>query len=356
LNAYPVLSRKNFGYAGGAEVEQVFLAKELISRHYEVTYITYDCGFKQTENIDGIHIIKTYEREAAKKMSFVKKSAVLLSSLRQANADIYFYEAGSFGILPLFCRLSGKKFVYRIATDATVLGKSLGGRNTFYKNLVTVYDLKSANAIVAQSLFQQSMLLERLELYSSIIKNGFSLPDVDCEKTKPPMILWVGSLSTVKRAEIFLKLARILPNVHFEIVGGEGDDKSIYNNIKAEAEKIPNLTFHGFVPFHKINDFFREASILVNTSSIEGFPNTFIQAWANYCPVVSLNVDPDGLIRNGQLGFLSGTFDRMVSDITLLVENEDLRMKLGRNGRQYAEKNHDIRQVAKQYVTIFEGL
>ncbi len=356
MNAYPVISGKNFGYAGGAEVEQAYLAKELINQGYDVSFITYCCGSKKTEVIDGIKIIKTYERERAKKIALLTKSAILLSALRKANPSIYFYEAGSFGILPVFCRLSKKKFVYRIATDATVLGKSLNSRNSFYANLATVCDIKLANTIIAQNIFQKFMLHERFGLRTCVIKNGLLLPNVNLEKTKPPIVLWVGSLSAVKKPEIFLKLARALPNVSFELIGGEGDDTSIYGNVKSQAEKIPNLTFHGFVPFNKVNDFSKNASILVNTSTIEGFPNTFIQAWANNCPIVSLNVDPDGIIQKQKLGFLSGTFEQMVSDVKRLMDDENLRKTIGRMSREYVEKNHDIRQIIEQYLAIFKAL
>ena len=40
-----------------------------------------------------------------------------------------------------------------------------------------------------------------------------------------------------------------------------------------------------------------KSKILINTSSFEGFPNTFVQAWANGVPVISLKVDPDNIIK-----------------------------------------------------------
>ena len=119
---------------------------------------------------------------------------------------------------------------------------------------------------------------------------------------------------------------------------------------------LPNLRFHGFVPYHKVNEYFEKASIFVNTSSIEGFPNTFIQAWMHYTPVVSLNVDPDGIIRNEKLGFCSSTFKQLVSDVTTLLEDERLRKTMGENARKYVEREHDIRKIAKKYIKIFEEL
>ena len=125
---------------------------------------------------------------------------------------------------------------------------------------------------------------------------------------------------------------------------------------RVSARKLANLRWHGFVPYHKVNEYFRRAALFVNTSSIEGFPNTFIQAWAHYTPVVSLSVDPDKIIRNENLGFCSGTFKQLVSDVTTLLENEDLRRTMGENARRYVEREHDVRKIVEKYIDIFEKL
>jgi hypothetical protein len=55
------------GYIGGAEVEQVHLGMELAAIGYVVCFVTYRYGFRQTEYVDGIEIIPTYNREKADK-------------------------------------------------------------------------------------------------------------------------------------------------------------------------------------------------------------------------------------------------------------------------------------------------
>ncbi len=110
------------------------------------------------------------------------------------------------------------------------------------------------------------------------------------------------------------------------------------------------------MPYSQINDHFKQASIFVSTSASEGFPNTFIQAWMNYTPVVSLNIDPDDVIKKYNLGLHSGTFEQMVSDVNTLLGNDELRNDTGRSCRLYAEENHDIKEIVKKHIEVFEKL
>jgi glycosyltransferase involved in cell wall biosynthesis len=356
LNSYPLLTGKSLGYVGGAEVEQVHLGRELVAKGHSVFFVTYRHGEEQTENAGGIKIVKTYEREKADRISVLQKYRLLWSSLKEVDANLYFHEAGSYGVLPLFSYLHRKKFVYRIASDAIVLSKPLCGRYSLVEKLRDMLEVKQADAVIAQSKFQKRILKERFGVESSVIRNGFLIHDVNREKQELPVVLWVGSISSIKRPHLFLDLAKSIPSARFEMVGGRGDPPQLYNEIAAVARKLQNLKFHGLVPYNKVNEYFRKASIFVNTSSMEGFPNTFIQAWAHYTPVVSLNVDPDSIIQNEKLGFRSGTFRQLLSDVNTLLQDKKLRVTMGENGRKYVEREHDVRKTVKEYIEIFSQL
>ena len=316
LNSYPFLTGINLGYAGGAEVQQVHLGKELANRGYDVCFVTYRHGKNQIENVHGIEIVKTYEREKADAgMNSLLKLKSIFSSLKKAKADIYFHSAGSTGVLPLFCFLNSKKFIYRIPSDAVVTGKPLYGNYGFKQKVLDVLEIKRANAVTSQTDFQRKILKERFKVESVVIRNGLTLSYAACQKPSPPVVLWVGSISSVKNPDIFVKLVKSIPDASFEMVGGKTEEYQIYDNIKNATKKLPNFKFCGFVPYHEVDEYFKRASIFVNTSSIEGFPNTFLQAWAHYVPTISLNVDPDGIIQKNKLGFCSKTFKQLVSDV-----------------------------------------
>ena len=92
--------------------------------------------------------------------------------------------------------------------------------------------------------------------------------------------------------------------------------------MKRTARTVPNLTFHGKVPYLEIGRLFDRARLLANTSEIEGFPNTFLQAWVRGVPVVTM-FDPDGLVARESLGSAHDTVSDMVRGLkTLLMSND----------------------------------
>jgi len=119
---------------------------------------------------------------------------------------------------------------------------------------------------------------------------------------------------------------------------------------------LPNIEYIGGLTFDESNELVGRASIVLNTSKYEGFPNTFIQAWMRETPTVSLNIDPDDVVKKNKLGFHSRSFEHMVKDTQFLIANKEAREEMGRNARRYAEKNHDISEIARSYDALFSRL
>ena len=85
------------------------------------------------------------------------------------------------------------------------------------------------------------------------------------------------------------------------MIGGSdpGKREAEYARSIAEAAKaIPNIEVRGFVPFAEAERAFDGARMVLNTSLYEGFPNTFLQAWARGIPTVGF-VDT-GSRRDGE--------------------------------------------------------
>jgi len=338
----------------------VLIGRELIKNEFDVSFVTFDYDNSAPEEMGGFKLFKTvprgYRFYDAKSLFYGLRN--IWSALKKADADIYIQRCGSSltGLVAFFCVVERKKFVYHLANDNDV-DISFFFKKGILEALLYSFGLLSANAVISQSEYQSNLIKHNFKKKSVLIKNSYILEDTITTKQIPPVVLWVGAIKPEwKQPELFIKLASELPNVNFQMIGGPSGNVEFYNNLKKIAENLPNMHFKGFVPFSDINNYFNRASVFVNTSTVEGFPNTFLQSWAHYIPVVSLNVDPDEIICDFELGFHSKSFEKLVLDVANLVKNNILREKMGANGRRYVEMNHNINSNIELYVKLFNDL
>jgi len=140
----------------------------------------------------------------------------------------------------------------------------------------------------------------------------------------------------------------------FVIIGATSKDWEWMNSLRLQIGETPNLEYLGFQPLEIVKQYMSKSALLVNTSKSEGFSNTFIEAWNNYTPVVSLSVDPDNIVQANKLGKVSGSFKQMVQDINALMNDHKLRDELATNGYEYVMREHDIVKNAQQLDQIIK--
>ena len=96
------------------------------------------------------------------------------------------------------------------------------------------------------------------------------------------------------------------------------------------------------------------ARIFLNTSSIEGFPNTFLQSWVRGVPVVSF-FDPDGLVNRLQLGRIANSLDDMREGLRGLIDVPVFRETVGRRAREYVLREFTS-GVAARYLELADSV
>ena len=359
LNSYPLLLEKNLGYVGGAEVQQVELAKELKRRGYEISFIVYGKNLEDVENIDGIKVVSTYNRDDVTNLSSLSKALCVWRKMKEVDADIYFHRAGCPGMTSTFGRFHKKKTINSISSDMEVTSKFNFKKDNIRQILGKIgnwLDIKLSDIVVSQNLFQKSKLKNRHKVDSILIKNAFKIPSQADIVRRDDFVLWVGTIRKVKQPSLFLKIAEHFPEHKFLMIGGVGESLELFEEIKNASNEIQNLQFEGFVTRDKIFDYYKKAILLVNTSKTEGFPNVFLEAWLCFLPVISLNVDPDGIISKYKLGYHSETFNRVINDIRNLLESKELRVEMGKNGWKYVETYHNIRSIVDRYEELFKHI
>lgn len=350
---------------GGAEVQSYLIARELVKRKWEVHFTTRDSGHNtpEVEKEEGIIIHK------------FKRMRNLYSLLRKIDADIY-YQMMLNDFTPIAAYLAKrnkKKFVWACSSldecckdscrselrsnRANWFKKALFWPEAIVKDKLRNYGRSKADRIVVQAEYQRRLIREKLGLESVVIKSAHPLPVKSYEKDIPPTILSLGGIRREKQFELFIDLARRCQDLDgkFVIAGWPIDEKYL-EELLYRMKNITNVKYLGRLGFGEDNEIVGRASILVNTSKYEGFPNTFIQAWMRETPVVSLNVDPDGIIEKNRLGFYSKTWDRLIEQVRFLIKDKETREKMGENARRYAVREFNIENKIEEYEQLLQGL
>lgn len=359
LDDYPQLAKlKDAKYVGGESVQHVLLASAWRDLGHDVSMIVHDHGQGRVSHVDGIRAVAPYAKhEGIPVLRFAHPRLTgMIGALREVDADVYYQSpAGAVtGITAWFCRRNGKRFIARIASDlACIPGKQL---IRFWRDRkIYEYGLRNADLIVAQSEQQRALLRQNYGLKSEVLDMAVELPsgprpDQDID------VLWVSNLRPVKRPEVVLDLARRLPDVRFTLAGGSlPGAEDYYRTIRDAARSIPNLTCPGAVPYAEVGTLFSRAKLFLNTSQIEGFPNTFLQAWVRGVPVVAF-FDPDALIRQRQLGHTATDLEDMVAAIRRLLDDDAERVRIGERARAYAVAQFGAKHIASRYLEMLAAL
>lgn len=311
LQCYDLLARAPHPrHIGGSERQQVFLARGLAANGHKVAFVTLDHGQDDGVWHDGIQIFKAYVgHQGLQGVRFVHpRWTGLVGAMRRAGADIYHQRTGDLqtGQVAAWCRLRGRRFVFSLASDGDC-DPALPFLRTARQRILYRFGLRYADAAIAQTESQRKQLCTAFGAESTVIRS--CTPDVTFDpaviqaraRDARPRILWVGRLTPVKRLEILLDLAAANPAWEFHVVGSGDPHDEYVQRLESRAKMLSNVSLQRGATDEQLHDAYLRAHVLVCTSSMEGVPTTFLEAWARALPVVS-TVDPDGVIAAHHLG------------------------------------------------------
>jgi glycosyltransferase involved in cell wall biosynthesis len=346
---YPVLAGdRSIKVVGGAEVQQNFMARGLRQAGYRVTVLTGDFGQPERTEIAGIEVLRMVRSGASLPgLRYLHpRLTAIWRGMRAADADIYYQRCASAitGVVVAFARWHRRRAIFSSASDIDLLpGKDNGNKGWRDRQLFT-YGLRRASAVVVQNPLQQARYQAWIGRDALRIASCYALPAERAAPAAEPLVLWVGVMRLAKQPELVLELAERLPQLRFRMIGGpssSGDADDYYRRIEARARTLANVEFLGFVPFAEAETHFDQAAVLLNTSLVEGFPNTFLQAWARAVPSVSF-FDCGAADGQGKLGAVVPDLDAMAATLAQLIGEPAARAALGRRCHDYYLRHHAV--------------
>jgi len=360
LDSYPVLNPlKGNEYFGGESVQQTLLAKAFNELGYDVNLVSLDYGQPDIETIDGIKVIKTYHvNDGLPVLRFLHpRMTSIIKAMKIADADIYYQScAGALtGIVARFCQKHNRKFIFRLAHDSDCIPGQQIIPNIRDRKLYE-YGLKRADLIAAQGVKQVDLLEQNYHLKSTPVNMTVQMPESNDKTIKDIDILWVNNFREFKRPELLAELARLLPDRKITMIGGPvPGNEALFEEVKSLANESDNLDFKGAISYHEVNGYFSRSRLFVNTSDWEGFPNSFLQAWARGVPVVSF-FDPDDLIKSKDLGAVPTDINNMAEKVNELLSDDERLTDIAARSKAFVIESYSPVAMARYYEELLSSL
>lgn len=348
---YPYASRSPKA-VGGAEREQWLLARALAAAGWSsVVGVRKELKLGERKFIDGVEYVGIGDRQIL---------LAWFNFLSAERPDWLHWKCAYhlWGVLVELAKVTGVRTIFHAAYDTDfVPRKALYLRRRWWP--LYAWGLSRADRIFVQHEGQLSGLNARWRSKACILPKVCTLPqsvgDVPAAKphaVRANYVAWVAMLRKHKRPDILVEIARRAPHICFVVCGGTttsstpaGFGEGVVDNLRT----LPNVDYRGRVSPDEAMKVIADAAVFLSTSEEEGFPNTFTQAWSAGTPVISLRLDPGGLIDRIGMGTVANSIDHAVASIHALMQSSERRDEIAYRARAFIEENHSATRVVKLF-------
>ena len=272
-------------------------------------------------------------------------------------------------------------FTINAASIAMIIARLLGitfsftAHNIFFTDRLLIKEkIRAARFISVISKFSRDTLLglvpgEDWASKTHIVHCGISPDEFLPVRPKPsnptPLIFFVAQLQERKGAPYLVEACHLLKQrgISFHCtMAGHGPDKPVIEQQIHAYELEDLIDLAGAIDMEQVKDYLHRADIFVmpcilaRNGDMDGIPVALMEAMACEIPVVSTHVSgiPE-LIDDGVNGLLVAEKNALALADALqrLIEDAELRLRLGRNGRLKVLSEFNIETSAAQLAQLF---
>jgi glycosyltransferase involved in cell wall biosynthesis len=328
--AHLVLEKSQTRTSGGAELQVALLARELAARGEEVVIAGGDVGQSDRVIIDGVMTRKAGKFHTGRFLEMMGAIPCVVNVLREERPEwvvVMGWTAWLF-ILWALRPFLGYKLDFICALDSEINGEYRRENPIFgalFEFAVRRCDARHSITRDQAEVFTRRGMDCTFYRYLLVPRGAPKTADKSMD------LLWVSRCHPIKRPHLFLDLAEALPEARCRMIC-PCEDRGLWDSVAARARTIPNLEFIEKVPYHEVQEHYDAARIFVNTSTFEGFPNSFIQAGLGKTALLSLCVDPDGMFGQFGSGVLVGNSPTMLLQSARLMLSDESKLAAMQEG------------------------
>ena len=326
---------------GGAERQQWLLARALVAARWSVTVaVTDELPVGARSVIDGVNFVGIGHGHG-------HVSSAWYRFFRAERPDWCYWRGADYALGPAIeiAKLTKVNTIFSTAFDTDVHPRLALSRRSYCWPLYA-WALLRCEKIFVQHAGQLSELPQQYRSKANIVPSIASLvPAVKSHFNRAIYVAWVGMLRQPKRPDLLVQIAQNMPDIRFIVCGAPNMHRSplgFGERVAKDLQQLPNVQFMGQVPPEIAQGIIANAALLLSTSDGEGFPNTFLQAWASGTPIVSLKIDPNQVIQRLSVGAVSGNgnIDNAITKIRSLINSPAKREEIAVRARHYIDKEH----------------
>jgi len=197
----------------------------------------------------------------------------------------------------------------------------------------------------------------------AVIPNGVNLSLFDSTHAEkvPYQILYVGRLVRLKHVDrlihAFAEVLKQVPEATLKIVG-DGSENANLQGLVRSLRLQSKVTFTGVTPrYEGVARYFKESTVFVLPSTIEGESIAAKEAMAASLPVIAMKIRGSGvlsLVQDEENGFLvqPNQPTMLAERIIELLQDEKRRKAMGAAGRKSVE-GYDWKAVADRTIQVY---
>ncbi len=182
-------------------------------------------------------------------------------------------------------------------------------------------------------------------------------------KDKELLITFIGRLTESKGLPYLIEAIKHIKTSNDElaafnvIIAGDGPIKTELEDLVRKSGLTDLVSFPGHII--EIESVLAITDVFILPSLYEGFPLSLLEAMASGCAVIGSDAGciPD-IITNSNTGFIvkRGDSRALAERIKLLLCNKELRLKLGKNGREHIRKKYRWANIVRSISHIYKRI
>lgn len=223
--------------------------------------------------------------------------------------------------------------------------------------------IRKADMITTPSGFLKDVFIRHLGLEPEIVPNIADFNQFKFRKRErfEPRFIVTRSLEDIYNVECvlkaFQKIHEKIPDSRLDILGNGSLRKDLEDKVQQWGLE-ESVIFHGVIPHSRIQDYYRQNDIFLNSSNVDNLPGTILEAFACGLPVISTKAGGiPYMIEDGKTGLLveKNDHEAMAEKALFLIENQKAAADLVKKARKECER-YSAEAVRTVLISIFERL